>query len=375
MIIPYGRQTVTEDDIEAVAAVLRSDWLTTGPKVPEFEEAVARHVNAAHGIAFANGTATLHGAMHVLDIGDGDEVIVPAITFAATANCVLYQGGTPVFADVDADTLLISPADVEAKITSRTKAIIAMDFGGQPCDYDALSAIATRHGIALVADACHSLGASYQQRAVGSLADLSVFSFHPVKPITTGEGGMLMTNDEKLATRARQFRNHGIDTDQRQRQQKGQWHYSMQTLGYNYRLTDIQAALGLSQLQRLSVMTARRQQIAALYDAVLPSIDGVTPLKTLPHNEHAYHLYVVKVAPRFGRDVVFGRLRDAGIGVNVHYMPVYRHPYYQARFGDLTTSCPIAEAVFPEILTLPLYPAMTDDQVTMVINAVRDALY
>jgi hypothetical protein len=243
-MLPYGRQTIGGDDIAAVVETLRSDWLTTGPKVGEFERAFAAYTGAAEAVAVTNGTAALHAAMAALDIGPGDEVIVPPMTFAASANCVVYQGGTPVFADVDADTLLIDPAEVERRISPRTRAIVAVDYAGQPCDYDALQAIADEHGLALVADACHALGGSDHGRPVGTLADLSTFSLHPVKHITTGEGGVITTNDPELAARMRIFRNHGITSDHRQREQQGSWFYEMTDLGYNYRLTDVQCALG-----------------------------------------------------------------------------------------------------------------------------------
>ncbi|MCP4566239.1 MAG: aminotransferase class I/II-fold pyridoxal phosphate-dependent enzyme, partial [FCB group bacterium] len=248
-MIPYGRQSIDEEDIQSVVEVLRSDWLTTGPKVDAFEHALADYVGAEYGVAVSSGTAALHCAMYALGIGPGDEVILPPMTFAATANCVVFLGGTPVFADVQPDTLLIDPVAVEKKITKRTRAIIAVDYAGQPCDYDSLRDIANSHGLSLIADGCHALGAVYKGHRVGSLADMTVFSFHPVKHITTGEGGMITTNDPKFAGRMRRFRNHGIDTDFRQREQQGSWYYEMVDLGYNYRITDMQCALGLSQLK------------------------------------------------------------------------------------------------------------------------------
>jgi len=271
-MIPYSRQSIDEEDIQAVVEVLRSDWLTTGPKVDEFERAFAGHVGAEEAVAVSNGTAALHAAMYALRIGPNDEVIVPALTFSATANCVVFQGGTPVFSDVDRGTLLINPASVEANITHRTKAIIAVDFAGQPCDYDSLRALANRHRLTLVADTCHSLGGSYKGLPVGSLAKLNTFSFHPVKHITTGEGGMITTNNPELAKRMRVFRNHGITTDHRQREALGSWFYEMIDLGYNYRITDFQCALGLSQLNKLSSWVARRQEIARRYDAAFAEL-------------------------------------------------------------------------------------------------------
>ena len=273
--LPYGRQSVDEEDVQAVTAVLRSDWLTTGPKVPEFEEAFAARIGTRHAVAVSSGTAALHAAMYALGIGPGDEVLVPAATFAATANCVVYQGGTPVFTDVDRDTLLIDTKQVEKKITSRTKAVIAVDYAGQPCDYDRLRSIADRHGIKLVDDACHALGGAYKHRPVGSLAVLNTFSLHPVKHVTTGEGGVVTTNDATLARRMRVFRNHGITSDHRQREAAGAWFYEMVDLGYNYRLTDIQCALGLSQLRKLKSWIERRQDIARRYDKAFADFKAV----------------------------------------------------------------------------------------------------
>jgi perosamine synthetase len=363
--IPYGRQTIEQADIDAVVSVLRGDWLTTGPTVAEFERQFAWSVGAAEAVAVNSGTAALHCAMAALDVGPGDEVIVPALTFAATANCVVYRGGTPVFADVDPDTLLLDPASAAARITPRTRAIVAVDYAGQPCDYDALRALADRHGLALVADACHSLGATYRDRPVGSLADLSAFSFHPVKPLTTGEGGMVTTEDAAWAQWMRSFRNHGITTDHRQREAAGSWFYEMVELGFNYRLTDLQCALGLAQLPRLRGWVRRRQDIALRYDAAFLADAAITPLVTRPDCTHGYHLYVVRVAG--DRRQAFAELRERGIGVQVHYIPVHLQPFYRDRFGTRPGLCPIAEAAYEQVLSLPIFPAMTDADVDRVI--------
>ena len=371
--LPYARQWLDDDDIAAVVEVLRSDWLTTGPTVGEFERAFADFVGTREAVAVSNGTAALHAVMYAVGIGPGDEVIVPAMTFAASANCVVFQGGTPVFVDVDPDTLLLDPAQVEAKITRRTRAIIAVDYTGQPCDYDALRAIADRHGLILVADACHALGGSYKGRPVGSLADLSIFSFHPVKHITTGEGGMITTDDPDLAQRMRVFRNHGITSDYRQREQRGSWFYEMVNLGYNYRLTDLQCALGMSQLRKLPGWVARRQEIARRYDAAFAEIPAVEPLGVREDASHAYHLYVLQLdLAQLGatRAEVFAALRAEGIGINVHYIPVHLHPFYRERFGTGPGLCPVAEAAYERLITLPIFPRMSDDDVDDVIAAV-----
>ncbi len=374
-MIPYGRQSIDEEDIRAVVEVLRSDWLTTGPKVAEFEQAVADFVDARQAVAVSSGTAALHAAMFGLGIGPGDEVIVPAMTFAATANCVVFQGAAPVFADVEPDTLLISPAQIEAKITSRTKAIIAVDYTGHPVEYDAIRSISDKHGIALVADACHALGASYKGKRVGSLADLSVFSFHPVKHITTGEGGMITTDNPELAGRMRRFRNHGITTDHHQREKEGSWFYEMIDLGYNYRLTDLQCALGLSQLKKLPHFLDKRRKIAKQYDDFFARISGISPLAVISDAQHAYHLYVVQLNPRYlgvNRTELFRKLRRQGIGVNVHYIPVHLHPFYRREFGTGTGLCPVAEAASDRILSLPMHAEMTGQDVDTVCNAFQE---
>ena len=294
-MIPYGRQLLDDTDIKSVIDILTSDWLTTGPKIAEFEKVFAKSVGAKYAIAVSNGTAALHAAMYAIGIKQGDEVIVPTISFAASANCIVFQGGTPVFADVKSDTLLIDPADVKRKITDKTKAIIAVDYAGQPCEYDKLREIAMRHKLFLIDDACHALGGSYKDRRVGSLADLNIFSFHPVKHITTGEGGMITTNNAGFAEKMRVFRNHGITTDHKQREAQGSWYYEMVDLGYNYRLTDFQCALGLSQLSKLSQWIKRRHEIARYYDKAFSEIKEITPLKVRPEVIHAYHLYVVRL--------------------------------------------------------------------------------
>ena len=371
--LPYGRQWLDDDDIAAVVEVLRSDWLTTGPKVGEFERAFADFVGAREAVAVSSGTAALHAAMYAAGIGPGDEVIVPPMTFAASANCVVFQGGTPVFADVDLDTLLLDPAQVEAKITPRTKAIIAVDYTGQPCDYDALRAIADRHGLVLVADACHALGGSYKGRPVGSLAELSTFSLHPVKHITTGEGGMITTDDPELAQRMRVFRNHGITTDHRQRELLGSWFYEMIDLGYNYRLTDFQCALGMSQLRKLPRWVTRRQEIAHRYDSAFAELSEVSSLAVHADVSHAYHLYVIRLELerlRVDRAQVFAALRAENIGVNVHYIPVHLHPFYRQRFGTAPGNCPVAEAAYERLLSLPIFPGMSDQDIEDVIAAV-----
>ncbi|MCB9850407.1 MAG: UDP-4-amino-4,6-dideoxy-N-acetyl-beta-L-altrosamine transaminase [Phycisphaerales bacterium] len=373
-LLPYGRQTIAEDDIAAVVRVLRSDWLTTGPAVTEFEQAFAAVTGAESAVSVSSGTAALHAMMHALRIGPGDEVIVPTMTFAGTANAVRFAGGQPVFADVDAATLLIDPDSVAARIGPRTRAIVAVDYAGQPCDYDALSDIAQDKGLALLSDACHSLGASYRGNPVGCLTAMTVFSFHPVKAITTAEGGMVTVSDNGLADRLRAFRNHCMNADHQIRAANGTWAYEIAELGWNYRLNDMQCALGLSQLGKLPEFIGKRQALAGRYDELLADVPGVTPLAVLAERTHAYHLYVVQLdldALTVDRGAVFAALRAEGIGVNVHYLPVHRQPLYR----DARGSCPVAEAAYERMLSLPIFPTMTMTDVEDVVTALRKVLY
>ena len=373
-MLPYGRQWIDEDDLAAVTDVLLSDWLTTGPQITQFEKSFAEFVGTSDAVAVSNGTAALHAAMYAIDIGPGDEVIVPSMTFSASANCVVFQRGTPVFADVEPDTLLINPANAASKISPRTKAIIAVDYAGQPCDYDRLRKIATQNGLALVDDACHAIGGSYKGQPVGSLADLNTFSLHPVKQITTGEGGVITTNNSELAQRMRVFRNHGITTDHRQRAEQGSWFYEMVDLGYNYRITDFQCALGVSQLRKLPKWLLRRQEIAKIYDKAFADIATVSPLEVSSDISHAYHLYIIRFDLAHlaaDRNMLFQALRAEGIGVNVHYIPVHLHPYYREHFNTSPGLCPVAESAFEQIVSLPMFPRMTDGEVFDVIAAVR----
>jgi perosamine synthetase len=373
-MIPYGRQFLDEDDIAAVVAVLRSSHLTCGAAVPAFETAVAGYCGAAHGVAVSNGTAALHTAMAALSIGPGDEVIVPALTFAATANCVLYQNARPVIVDVTPDTLLMDPAAVERAITPKTRAVIAVDYAGQPCDYATLGAICRQHDLHLVADACHSLGGRDEQgRPVGTLARLTALSFHPVKHITTGEGGMVLTDDDALAARMRRFRSHGADADFATRQAGGAHRYAVVESGWNYRLSDIQCALGSSQLHKLPGFLDARRRIAARYDAAFSNCSFLSPLARRAGVSHAWHLYVVRLRGHAAthRDAAYAALLEAGIGVNVHYPPLHLHPYFRRTLGTGPGQCPQAEAAGNSILTLPLHPGLTEDDIATVIGAVQ----
>ena len=371
--LPYGRQWVSPEDIEAVIDVLESDWITTGPKVEEFERTVANKAGALHGVAVSNGTTALHAAYAAAGIGPGDEVIVPAITFASTANMVILRGAKPIFADVDKNTLLIDPESVRSLITDRTKAIVGVDYAGQPFDHLKLKKICHDRQILLISDAAHSLGGAHEGSPVGSLADITTFSFHPVKPITTGEGGMVVTDSEEFANKARAMRGHGIDATFREREAENTFEYDVSSLGSNYRITDFQCALGISQISRLDEWIAKRNWIADLYDSGLSNIEGISPIGRREGVLNAFHLYVVRVdKSRFGSDrgSVFRHLRESNIGVNVHYRPIYQFSYYRRKYGDLSGSCPNSEKAYEEILSLPIFPGMDLEDVNRVVDGI-----
>ncbi len=371
--LPYARQSIDEEDVARVVAALRSDWLTTGPVVDAFEEAVAARCGVAHAVAMSSGTAALHAINSVLGLGAGDEVIVPAMTFVATANAVCMVGATPRFADVDRSTLLIDPDAVETLIGPATRAVVAVDYAGQCCDYQRLQQLCDANNLTLIADACHSLGGDYGGRPVGSLARLSAFSFHPVKPITTAEGGMVTSDDRQLATALRRFRNHGIDSDARQRAERREWGYAMESLGWNYRMSELHAALGLSQLTRLDEWIDQRSALAEHYRRALATVDGVEPLALLPERRHAWHLMVVRCRDEALRQRLFQRLRDASIAAVVHYPALHLHPFYRRHHGGRDGLCPVAEGAAGTILSLPLYPAMDVDDVERVVDVVAAA--
>lgn len=371
--LPYGRQQISEEDVAAVVSALRGDWLTTGPLVEAFERALAAATGAPEVVAVSNGTTALHTMLAAAGVGPGDEVIVPAMTFVATANAVLYCGGKPVIVDVDPGTLLIDPAAVAAAISPRTVAVVAVDYGGQPVDYDALRAICDQHGLRLFTDGCHALGATSRGRPVGTLADATTLSFHPVKHIATGEGGAIATADPALAARMRRVRNHGLNQTAAEREKAGTFRYEMAEWGHNFRLTDIQCALGISQLRRLDENLARRRALAARYAGLLSAVPGVEPLVLRPEVEHAWHLYVVRMkrgAWSVPREELHRLMLAEGIGVNVHYLPVHLHAYHQAQ-GAFTGQCPVAEAAYAELLTLPLHHGMSDEDQDDVLRALH----
>lgn len=369
-MIPYGRQTIEDDDINAVIEVLKSDYLTTGPKIAEFEKSVADYVGAKYAVAISNGTSALHAACFAAGIGPGDEVITTPITFAASSNCVLYCGGTPVFADIDPKTYNIDPDDIRKKITDKTKAIIAVHLAGQPCDMDEIHKIAKENNLIVIEDGAHALGSVYKGKKVGSLSDMTTFSFHPVKPITTGEGGMIVTDNEEFYKKMVLFRSHGITRDKTMMTRNdGPWFYQQFELGFNYRITDIQCALGCSQMKKLDRFLAKRKEIVLRYNEAFADCENIVTPYQLPETESGWHLYIVQVK-NCDRKQTFEALRDKGIGVNVHYIPVYMHPYYQEH-GYKDVHCKNAEEVYSHIISLPLYPGLTEEQQNYVIDTLK----
>ena len=383
-MIPYGRQAITEADIAAVTAVLRSDFLTQGPAVPRFEQAVAAYCGAAHAVAVNSATSALHLACLALGLGSGDWLWTSPNTFVASANCGRYCGARVDFVDIDPRTYNLDPAALAAKLEAAErqgrlpKVVVPVHFAGQPCDLAAIAALARRYGFRVIEDASHAIGGRYRGEPIGNgrHADITVFSFHPVKLITTGEGGLATTNDPDLAARMARLRSHGISRDPAEMQGRiqgeleGPWYYQQLELGFNYRLTDIQAALGHSQLQRLDDYVARRQHLATRYDRMLAALPLRLPYRD-PAHRSALHLYPVQVPG--DRRRVFDALRQAGIGVNVHYIPVHTQPDY-ARFGFQRGDFPVAEAYYERAISLPLYPLLTEAEQDQVVAALRDAL-
>jgi len=371
-IIPYGKQEITEDDIKCVAETLRSDYLTQGPKVAEFEERLASCCGARFAVVFSNGTAALHGAYYAAGLEKGDSFITTPMTFAATSNAGLYLGASPRFCDIEPDTGNINTDGIPALIDKSTKLIAPVHYSGMPADMEKIHSIATENGLMVVEDACHALGAVYNGERIGNCAysDMTVFSFHPVKHVATGEGGAVLTNNENLRNILARFRSHGIARDGFMEEPHGGWYNEMQELGYNYRMTDIQCALGISQLSRAEESVRKRREIAAKYDAAFSGISG---LKTPPHKinrENAYHLYPLRIEK--GRKSVYDFLRTKGVYAQVHYLPVYMHPYYRTNgFEDF--SLPEAERFYGMELSIPMFPSLTEQEQDYVIECVLEA--
>ena len=373
--LSYGHQYVDDADIHAITEVLKSDFLTCGPKVTELERALCGLTGAAHCTTVSNGTAALHVACLAAGIGPGDEVITTPITFAASANAVLYCGGKPVFADIDSNTCTIDPSSIERCVTERTKAVIAVDFTGAACDYDAIRTVCQKHNLLLIEDAAHSIGTKYRGTPVGNIADLTTFSFHPVKTITAGEGGAVLTKDSTLAKRVEMFAKHGITRDPAllRDHSNSSWYYEQQLLGYNYRLTDIQCALALSQLKKLERFTARRRELVKRYDEAFSEIPEVIVQAEVEGSDAVRHLYILRLdfdRLNCDRKEFYDAMQAENIGVNVHYIPVYWFPYYQS-LGYQRGLCPNAEAYYESSMTLPLFYGMTDKDQEDVIQAVK----
>jgi perosamine synthetase len=362
MIIPYGKQTLDQNDIDSVIQVLQeNNYLTTGPRVEEFENQVGQLINKKYAVAVNSGTAALHLAMIACNIEKNDEVIVTAMSFVASANCILYCGGTPVFCDIQENTLNIDPDKIEDLITENTKAIICVDFAGQLCDYSKIKNICERNNLFLIEDACHAFGCT----DVGKYADIVAFSFHPVKHITTGEGGMALTNNENLYKIMKTNRSHGIDKTSSERES---YYYEMTSLGYNYRISDILCALGISQCKKIQKFVYLRQNIADIYTKELSTVPGIELLTNT--NNHSYHLFIIKIFNN-KRDYVYNKLKENGINANVHYLPIYYHQYYQNNLKYSKGICPIAEKVYEQIISIPIYPNITREEIQYVIKILK----
>lgn len=374
IMIPYGKHCIEQDDIDAVVAALQEDYIATGPGIGKFEEEFAEYVGAKYAVAVSSGTAALHACCFAIGIEEGDEVITTPFTFAASANCVLYCGGTPIFADIDINTYNIDPNEIEKKITPNTKAVIPVHFAGQPCDMEKIHYVAGKYGLKVIEDAAHASGAEYYGKKIGSLSDMTIFSFHPVKHMTTCEGGMIATNDEELYKKLKGFRAYCLTKDYEQMKDKtdGPWHYEIQGLGYNYRISDVMCALGRSQLKKLDRFVAKRREVAARYNDELKDVEGII----LPYQKDgcnsSWHLYTIQIEDN-RRLEVYTKMKEAGIGIDVHYLPVYKHPYYQEN-GYRDVCCPNAEKVYSQILSIPIFYKLSYEQQTYVINTIKNIM-
>ena len=376
--ISYGHQYIDDADIQAVVDVLKGDFLTCGPKIDEAEAKLCEITGAKHAVLIANGTAALHATAFAAGIGEGDEVITTPITFAASANCALYCGGKPVFADINPETYNIDPDDIERKVTNKTKAVVAVDFTGQAVEIDRIREICDKHNLIFIEDAAHSLGTKYNGKPVGSLADMTEFSFHPVKTCTAGEGGAITTNDDELYKKLLLFRTHGITRvqDWMDKPSEGGWYYQQVELGYNYRMTDMQAALLSSQLDKLDMFAARRKELVKRYDEAFNAIPEITVQKNIAESDTVRHLYIIQLNIEMlkgERKEVFDALQAEGVGVNVHYIPVYSFPYYQ-KLGYNMGSCPNAERLYERIISIPLFYSMTNEDQDKVVEAVKKVI-
>jgi UDP-4-amino-4,6-dideoxy-N-acetyl-beta-L-altrosamine transaminase len=371
--IPYGHQSIDDEDVQSVVEVLKSDWLTTGPTVNQFEQDLAGYVGAQHAVAVNSGTSALDIAVQALDLPKGSEIITTPFTFAATSNAILYNGHVPVFADIDPATRNIDPDEIRKRITPKTRAIIYVDYAGHPCAIDEIRDIARDHDLRLIEDACHALGASYKGRKTGTFADMTIFSFHPVKPITTGEGGAVVTDDPELAARLKLLRSHGIDRNVGDMFGEGsQWAYDMVELGRNYRMTDIQAALGVSQLKKIDTFIKRRNDLAAVYEELIGDLPWLETPQCYGDITHGWHLYTV-LLKGIKRNDLYRYLHQNNIGANVHYIPIYKFTYYQKLLQIDSRAFLATEDVFDRIITLPLHPAMTEGDLEYISETLKTA--
>ena len=376
--VPYGKHWLDKKDIEEVIKVLNSDWITQGPKIKEFEEALCEYTGAKYAVAVSSGTAGLHIACLAAGIKEGDEVITSPITFVASANCILYCRAKPVFADIQEDTVNIDPKEIKKKLTKKTKAIIPVHFAGHPCDLEEIRKISKKHQLTVIEDACHALGAEYKGSKIGACkySDMTVFSFHPVKSITTGEGGAVLTNNKRLYEKLIILRHHGIAKERRKfiKRLEGEWYYEMQMLGFNYRITDFQCALGISQLKKLNKFIRKRRKLAKIYNEKLSKLSGIILPTERPYVKSSWHIYCIKVAKTNWRRVIYERLRSMGIGVQIHYIPIYFHPFYKKHLGCGKSICPNAEKYYATTITLPLYPSLSVNSLDYVVKSLKKVM-
>jgi len=373
--IPYGHQWIDEEDIKEVVNALKSDWITTGPKVKEFEDKICKYIGCKYGAAVNSGTSALDIAVQTLNLPKGSEVITTPFTFVATSNAILYNNLKPVFADIEKETRNINSEEIRKKITEKTKAIIYTDYAGQPCDIKEIKEIADEHDLYLIEDACHALGAEYRNKKTGNFADMTVFSFHPVKHITTGEGGMVVTNNREFYNKLKMLRTHGIDKTAMDRfGSDASWAYDMKLLGRNYRITDFQCALGISQLKKIEKFIVKRQKIAKIYNKEFEDTPKVIAPYVNPDVRHVWHLYTILLDKKINRDKFFNLMRKKGVGVNLHYIPIYRFTYYQEHFKFKFRDFPGTENVFKGIITLPLFPMMTENDTDNVIKSAKETI-
>lgn len=382
-IVPYGKQSIDSSDIKEVVRVLKTDWITQGPKIDELESALAKYCGSKFAVCVSSGTAALHLACVVAGLKKGNEAITTPITFLATANSIVYTGAKPVFADINYDTINIDPVEITKRLTKETKAILPVHFAGLSCDMPEIGKLAKKNKLKVIEDACHSLGSYYSVNGkwykVGSCkhSDMTVFSFHPVKHITSGEGGAITTNDKKIYEKLKMLRSHGVVKTSQMTKKKGPWYYEMRDLGFNYRITDFQCALALSQLKRIHTFLARRRAIANMYDKAFSNVVGIETPVHGEDRQHAYHLYILKINfDRLGmtKRKFFEKLKNKGIFCQMHYIPIYKQPYYADKMKTVSRKCPNGEKYYNRAVSIPIYPKMTDRDVQRVSREIINTL-